>query len=947
MRKFLFALIVSALLSSMAAADTIISSDTFPDPAFREHVKLYDTNGDNILQDSEIAAVTAISVSSLDISSLEGIGVFTSLQTLVCAINNLTALDLSANTQLETLACDYNRIPSLNLNACKKLRTLFCTDAGLSSLEISGCTALEELYCYTNSLDVLDVSTNTALVSLDCQNNSINALTLSNNPQLKFLDCSTNNITSLNLSGNTALQQLYCHDLTLNSLNVTGLEDLRSLWCWDDKLPALDISTNNKLESLICYGNALSDFEDIDKFIKYVDKKSSLSELVCTGLKFTDEEFLEAIINNITLMNPASENSVLLNCITGYNGIDSKDIHALDKDGNPVELLQFVRSNFEQVRAVFASKPEIVRYRYNTGIDRLNMHVTLVSAAPQEFAPCYNGIFDGTSSGDIISWKGIPYAESPTGSLRWQAPEYPAYSDEIFTAFTYADTPLQHYSSSNPKETMPPRGEECLALNVWTRSRDISALKPVMVWVHGGAFNSGGTGNPDYNGDKFIAPHDDVVLVSVGFRVGIMGFIDFVNSGLPGAENFPYSQNLGLLDVLLSLNWIHENIRAFGGDPENVTVFGQSSGGAMVSLLVSMPDAKKLVKRAIIQSGGVSMTSSIDDCKALTQALVQLTSADTMDKLMALSSSDLQAAAEKLQGLTNFPERDGIIVAADPYEAFAVNSASFDLLIGSMQDEVNYWSLAAGAEGFAQFVPYAYSQIVSGINAVSSEDAARAGEFVSLYMTNNDGASEFEAMSAFLNDLLFRGPLLTQANTHSGNTYVYYWEYPSWIEGIGACHALDIPYVFNDNTNGLAAMNYNQALASQVQDMWVNFAKTGRPYTASITWPEYDTTAMAAMIINDPLAVRNANRVDEYALIQPLLKYGVSGRELISAIHSRTGTESEDITPVPVSPDIPSVPQSEDIVPLSTVGSSGGGCNAGFMLPVMIAVLMFAAKKRF
>ena len=153
--------------------------------------------------------------------------------------------------------------------------------------------------------------------------------------------------------------------------------------------------------------------------------------------------------------------------------------------------------------------------------------------------------------------------------------------------------------------------------------------------------------------------------------------------------------------------------------------------------------------------------------------------------------------------------------------------------------------------------------------------------------------------------------------------------------------------MFNDNTNGLAAMNYNQALASQVQDMWVNFAKTGRPYTASITWPEYDTEAMETMIINDPLAVRNANRVDEYALIQPLLKYGVSGRELISAIHSGTGTESEDITPAPVSPDIPSVPQSEDIVPLSTVGSSGGGCNAGFMLPVMIAVLMFAAKKRF
>ena len=823
----------------MAAADTIISMDTFPDEVFREHVRQFDTNGDNTLQDSEIAAVTAINVENLGISSLEGIGVFTSLKELTCANNNLTALDLSANTQLELLACDYNNIPSLNLNACKNLRTLFCTDAGLSALDVSGCTALQELYAYSNNLETIDISSNTALVSFDCQNNKITALTLTNNQQLKFLDCGTNQITSLNLSGNTALEILVCHDLPLSSLNVSNLVNLRNLWCWSSGLSALDISNNNKLESLICYGNALSDFEDAEKFAAYLDKKSSLSELICTGLKFTDEDFPQASNNTIILMNPDSENSVLLNCITGYDGIDSKDIHAVDEAGNPVELAQVVRSDFGKIRAVFASKPEIIRYKYNTGIDKLRMRVTLVSAAPQAFAPCYNGIFEGKSSGDIISWKGIPYAKSPTGSLRWKLPEYPDSSDEVFTAFTYADTPLQHYSSSNPKETMPPRGEDCLALNVWTNGRDISAPKPVMVWVHGGAFNSGGTGNPDYDPQRFIEAHDDVVLVSVGFRVGIMGFIDFVNSGLPGSENFPYSQNLGLLDVLMSLNWIHENIRAFGGDPENVTVFGQSSGGAMVSLLVSMPEAAGLFQRAIIQSGGVSMTSSVEDCKTLTQKLVELTGADTMDKLMALSSSDLQAATEKLQAFTNFPERDGIIVTANPYEAFARNSANFDLLTGSMQNEVNYYALAMGGlEQFSQFVQYAYYQIVSGINAVSSEDAAKAGEFVSVYITENDGTTETEAMAAFLNDLLFRGPLLTQANTHSGKTYVYYWEYPSWIEGIGACHALDIPYVFNDNTNNLVVMDYNQALASQIQDMWVNFAKTGNPSITSITLPE-------------------------------------------------------------------------------------------------------------
>ncbi len=144
-----------------------------------------------------------------------------------------------------------------------------------------------------------------------------------------------------------------------------------------------------------------------------------------------------------------------------------------------------------------------------------------------------------------------------------------------------------------------------------------------------------------------------------------------------------------------------------------------------------------------------------------------------------------------------------------------MNSASFDLLTGSMQNEVNYYAL-----------------VVGGL------------------------------------DLLFRGSLLTQANTHAGKTYVYYREYPSWIEGISACYVLDIPYVFNDNTNSLVAMNYNQALASQIQDMWVNFAKTGSQSTVSVTWLEYDSAAMATMIINDPLAVRNGNLAEEYASVQ-------------------------------------------------------------------------------
>ena len=959
-------------MSSAAAADTIISSDTFVDPAFMDYVRQFDTNNDNILQDSEIAAVESIDVNSMDISRLDGIGTFTSLKALDCSNNNITALDLSANTQLEMLDCSHNNITALDLSAntqlekldCSnnninildlsaltKLREVKCIYSGISTLNVSGCTALEDLCCYGNNLTVLDVTNNTALVSLDFQENFLSAIDLTHNPLLHFLDCGANNITSLNLDANTQLRSLYCRDLKLGTLNVSNLPELHHLWCWNDNLSVLDLSANPKLQSLMCYDNNLTELT--------FPNNAPITELACGNLPLEKDY----TFNTVLPLNVDAENGVNFYSNKGYGGLSSNDLIAnldavaLDDSGNSLLPVQFYNVRYAEVRVVFEKAPVLIKYNYRTANDKVKLSVSYISPSAKALAPCWNGIFEGVSSGDILSWKGVPYAKSPTGSLRWKAPQAPDKSSELFSASDYAATPIQHYTLTNPRELMPAQDEDCLALNVWNNSRDISALKPVIVWVHGGSFNSGGTANPDYNGDKFIQVHDDVVFVSVGYRVGIMGFIDFVNSGLPGCEEFPDSQNLGLLDVLQAVRWIRGNIAAFGGDPANITLLGQSSGAAAVALLMSMPESVGLFQRAITQSGAVSMTQSIDDAKALTQALVQVTSADTMDKLMALSSSDLQAAAEKLQAFTNFPERDGKIVAANPYEAFAVNSVNFDLLTGSMKNEVNYYALAlGGAEKFIQFVPYAYNMIVDGINAVSSEDAANAKEFVSVYMTEHDGADEVEAMCAFLNDLLFTGPVMTEANTSAGKTYAYYWEYPSYILGLGACHALDVPYVFNDNANALVVLAFNQKLADDVQAMWVNFAKTGNPSTASITWPEYDTRTQPVMIIDDPLVVQNTYLAQEYALIQPLMKYGISGRELTMALAGGIDTgnpdteptpENPDTEPEPGNPDTEPTPENPNVVPVGgTVGASGNGCNAGFMFPMMFAVLVFVSKKK-
>lgn len=938
MKKFLVFLVLSVITVSCAWADTPINSSVFTDNNFMEFVRNFDINHDSILQDSEIALVTEIRASNMNIASLDGIEAFTSLKTLMCHHNSITQLDLSANKELIEVSCGHNPLTSLNISGCAKLSTLFCTNTNLNVLDVSKCANLEELYCYVSSLDVLDVSANTKLVSLDCQENNISVLNLTANHDLEFLDCGANKITSLNLSNNPKIRDLYCRDLDLsgNGLNVSNLENLRELWCWNDGLTELDVTNNKALHSLLCYDNNITELD--------LSGLNSLVELLCDDNPITES----IVINNYV------SGEFTLQDVSRLENIHSSNIIAIDSEGNPVTFLGF------DANEMFASAPALVKYDYSTGLDNVKLTVTAMTSDAKGLASCTNGIFDGVISGNIITWKGIPYAKQPVNSLRWKAPQAPDVSNEIFDASSFAPTPIQYYSDMNPKEVMP-QGEECLALNVWNNGVDLTNLKPVMVWIHGGAFNSGGTANPDYDMQGFIEDHNDVVVVSVGYRVGMMGFIDFANSGLPGTENYVDSGNLGLLDIIQALRWLRQNIKAFGGDPENITLFGQSSGASSIALIMSMPEATGLFKRAITQSGSVSMTSGINDCLPLTQALVKLTGAKSMNDLLELSSTDLQEASEKLQALTNFPERDGIHIAENPFEAFAQNSGNFEILAGTMADEINYWALALGQEGFAQFIPMAFYQIAEGISKVNSADGEIPEKFVADYMTEHDDATELEAMCQFLNDLLFRVPALTGLENYAGKKYLYYWT--RGIPGIGACHALDIPYVLNSKNTvvSLFITSLNHNLAKNVQSMWINFAKTGNP---SESWPEYDTTTRATMLMSNSPSLSYGHLAERYAQVSPLMKYGFSGRELISAmappidLDPGDDPESPDIPPdisPDVSPDI-SPDVSPDISPnispdvspdvINTVGSAGGGCNSGFMLSALIGLMWFASKKK-
>ena len=580
-------------------------------------------------------------------------------------------------------------------------------------------------------------------------------------------------------------------------------------------------------------------------------------------------------------------------------------------------------------------------------------------------ASCSNGVFEGVLSGDIISWKGIPYAKAPVDSLRWKAPEAPDNSTETFRADKFTAIPIQYVSASNPEYYMP-QDEDCLYLNIWKASGDESALKPVMVWIHGGAFKDGAAASPYYDGQSFVENNPEVIYITVDYRLGLMGFIDFVNSGLAGAEDFKDSGNLGNLDILQSLKWLKENIASFGGDPDNITLFGQSSGSACISLLMSMEESAGLFRRAITESGAVSMTSSVTEAAELTQKLIELTGASSMSDLMALSSQDLYNATRDLNAYLIFPERGDGIIAEYPSIAFAQNSVNFDLLTGSNANEVNYWSAALGGlEQFSMFVQIAYSQIVNGISLISEDDAAKAQSFVEL---RSGDLGVVMAKAEFLNDLLFRGPAITQAEAHSSyasqtgkntKTYMYYWKYPS-PTGLGACHAAEIGYVLNSHNYPLA-IPLNQDLADKVQAMWVNFASNGDPsINSSVSWPEYDAASRRTLIINQDgeCSTEDAPLDAQREYIEPLLIYGISGRDLISAVASQPddqpqdNVDSDDIKQNPDSDDITKEPDSDDIkqdtdsddVKASGPGSSGGGCETGALfVPVII---YFAIKKR-
>lgn len=490
---------------------------------------------------------------------------------------------------------------------------------------------------------------------------------------------------------------------------------------------------------------------------------------------------------------------------------------------------------------------------------------------PQELAvEATNGVFVGEQEDNLLTFKGIPYAVQPTGKGRWQVAQPEPDSRLVREAKYFGHSAIQQRSQTNAA-SLYPQGEDCLTLNIWTAADGMrTAHRPVMVWIHGGSYVSNGTVNPRNWGDKFVKAHPEVVFVSVNYRLGLLGFLDL--SQLPDGKAYAKSGYLGILDQVEALRWIRRNIAAFGGDPDNVTIAGHSAGAGSVSLLASIDEAQGLFKRAIMQSGSVAFTSSCEDCQRLTKRVLDASGAKTVADLQALSQDEIIAMNDKVGVFFRFPERDGVIIPEDPYSRFDGFNSGIDMLIGSTADESCYWVDAMGGEEkFGIAVQLWYRYIASSLDSTQQENASRFLDIVP--------EEKLWPVAELFNDLMFRGPAIEMAQRHAasgGRTYMYYWT-KSLNEPIyGACHGAEVSYVLNTDRQIKTGDVHNPALASEVQQMWVNFATTGNPSTPAHYWPAYETTQRATMVLGDTIHLVNDPLSEQRQLIAPLMNEYIS-----------------------------------------------------------------------
>lgn len=481
-------------------------------------------------------------------------------------------------------------------------------------------------------------------------------------------------------------------------------------------------------------------------------------------------------------------------------------------------------------------------------------------------AKCVNGTFVGKQIGDVTVWKGIPFAEQPVGDLRFRAPKAPAPSNRVYEAYHFMKSGMQSIDPDE-KASVYEQGEECLGLNIWKNTQGTDK-KPVLVFIHGGGWMSGGTADSLYNGYNFANDNPDILVVTVDYRLGMLGQIDL--SSFPDGAEFKGSEALCMLDLVQSLKWIKENIAAFGGDPDNVTISGESAGGGAVSMLCVMPEARGLFTKAIPMSGSVTQFNDVSNARDQIAALRKEFGANTVKDLQRIPFPKLK----KWWGLNvgdiyHHPLKGNSVIEADPLDAWVRgDSSDITIMQGHTANEFRYYITVFGG------LERVYDAVCKGkvLNALENGDA----EYAAAYREYNDalrsaGRSEADISRAYMDDYAFNAGMLYQAEMHAkngGKGFFYTFEkgYDGDYSYMGAAHAIDCFYMFG-SFDGNCALGTDEEveLSRKFQRMIANFCKTGDPSTDGLTWPEYKNDTKYRMMIGmnmraerDPESERNA-----------------------------------------------------------------------------------------
>jgi len=472
-----------------------------------------------------------------------------------------------------------------------------------------------------------------------------------------------------------------------------------------------------------------------------------------------------------------------------------------------------------------------------------------------------SGVVEGRAESGLAVFRSVPYARAPIGERRWRPPEPESPWAGVRDAGRFGPIAPQR-----PGVMMRMLGmdgaasdEDCLALHLWTRDPSAGRRRPVLVWLHGGGFTAGAGSLPVYDG-QHLARRGDAVVITVNYRLGALGFLAW-----PDASIVP---NVGLLDQIAALSWVREHAERFGGDPDNVTVFGESAGAMSIGALLGAPAAGGLFRRAILQSGAAHNVSTpaagrrvAEDFGAAAQrpAGTAALRALPVEALLEAQQRVVDESWRTVEGLAFQPVVDGAAIPRDPLAAVGEGAArDVSLLIGTNRDEWNLFALPDAKLAHLDEAGLRRRLLRNPPRAIGDEDPeAVARRAIEVYREQRAARGESvrprDLWLAMQSDRVFRIPavrLAERQQRHQPQTHAYLFAWPSPALGgaLGACHGLEVPFAFG-TTRAATAQLVGEGpevdrLTLRMQDAWLAFARTGDP-----GWPAYDPAKRTTMVL--------------------------------------------------------------------------------------------------